>query len=357
MKAIALSNKGLEDISALEIKELIDVKTEIKDSVVLFDATEEELALLSYKGQSFKRIMIYLGEFSVNDSEDFAKVSKIDFSKWLANDKTFAVRTEIILNENFCTQEVEYETGSNIKTDSKVELKNPDVTIFAYIFENNGYIGIDFSGDIAKRDYKIYTSRHDLKGNIAYALARLSGYDGSSDKIFANPLCTNGTIAVEAALFGTGKSVNFFNKEKFPFLKFFAFDLSKFDSEEKEAKVIAFDWQFGHVKASRNNAKIAGIELNALKSDIGWIKNSFKENEADCIAANLPHTKLVDIAQQGKELFSMAKSVLKKNGKIAVCSSALELKDIASEHGFSLADERDIVNGKEVLKIATFLNK
>ena len=43
MKAIVLTNKGLEDISAKEIKELINKKAEIHEGFLIFEAEQKEI--------------------------------------------------------------------------------------------------------------------------------------------------------------------------------------------------------------------------------------------------------------------------------------------------------------------------
>lgn len=296
MQALAISYKGIEDITALEIKELIKKESKIKERCVIFDAESEELAKLSYLSQGSNRILILLDEFKIKSIEDLKRISKIDFSKWLKN-KTFAARCQIINNE-FSAQQIEKATGDEI--DAKVNLKNPDITIFLYIYKDNCYVGIDFSGDISKRDYRIFTARNDIKGPIAYALVRLSDYN--QKKSFLNLNAKAGTIAIEAALFGSGLSPNFFNKNKFPFLKFTKISLDKFDKPQKPVKVYASD-SSGFLKLVEKNAKIAGVDIKLQKQ------------EADCIV-------------------SYDKTALIKN----------------------LKKPREVQYGKETLKIATFKN-
>ncbi|MBR9691248.1 hypothetical protein GOV06_00520 [Candidatus Woesearchaeota archaeon] len=278
MKGLAISYKGMEDITSLEIKELLKAKTEVKENCVKFECSKEEMALLCYKGQAVNRVLILLDEFKINKIEDIKK--EVDISEY---GKSFAVRTEIVDSE-LDTKEVEIAAAEKIE--GKVDLDNPDVTVFVYIYQDNAYLGIDFSGDLSKRDYKIFNTRDDLKGTIAYALVRLSGY--SDEKSFLNLDSKSGTIAIEAALFGSGLSVNYYNKKKFPFLKFLDIDLSKFDEEKKDAKVYAFDSQ-GYLKVAEKNAKVAGVKINLEKVDADCvvkyergkaeIKNLEKEKE------------------------------------------------------------------------------
>lgn len=353
MKALAISYKGMEDITALEIKELLKAKTEIKKSCVLFDIKKlEELALLCYRGQAVNRVLLLLDNFKISKIEDLKRIGGIDFSEWL-KDRTFAARCEIVENEELSSKEIEKATGDEIE--GKVNLDNPDITVFVYIHKNDCYVGIDFGGDLGKRSYKIFTQRFDLKGTIAYSLVRLAGYKGKG--IILDPFCRNGTIAIEAALFGSGLSVNYFNK-KFPFLKFLEIDLGKFDKKIKETKIFGFDDQLGYIKSAQKNSKIAGVDkqISFSKLDIGWLDIKFKKDEVNFIVSNAPRaTRYSKPEKEYKEFFHQAKFVLKKTGKIIVCCNKTELlKGYAGEDGFKVVEERDIVHGKEVLKTVMF---
>jgi len=67
MKGLIITNKGMEHVSALEVKEFLkikDVKTE--DYVVNFPIKKSDnLDLLSKKSQSASRIIYLLGEIKV----------------------------------------------------------------------------------------------------------------------------------------------------------------------------------------------------------------------------------------------------------------------------------------------------
>ena len=78
MKALAISYKGMEDMTSLEIKEILGKDSEIKESCVLFDAEYEDMALYSYKGQAVNRLLILLDEFRIGSIEDLKRISKIE---------------------------------------------------------------------------------------------------------------------------------------------------------------------------------------------------------------------------------------------------------------------------------------
>ncbi len=177
MKALAITHKGIEDITSLEINELIKTKTTIKKSCVIFDVKSfEEIALVCYKAQSVKKILYLLDSFKITSLKDLKNISKSleEIKKFITKDKTFAVKCEHIENDNLEKDEICIETANALKLNAKVDLDNPDVIIFVYIYKNNCYLGIDFSGeDISKREYRIYTYHETLKASIAFSLFRI----------------------------------------------------------------------------------------------------------------------------------------------------------------------------------------
>ena len=65
MRAIAITHKGIEDITALEIKEIIKVNSNIKETVVLFEPKKiDDLCTLAYKAQSLIKVMYIFDNFN-----------------------------------------------------------------------------------------------------------------------------------------------------------------------------------------------------------------------------------------------------------------------------------------------------
>src|SRR3989338_8659719 len=164
MKCLSICYKGTEDIALNEIDELISSKGIVKEGCVVFDVSDyEKLAYYCYKTQCANRVMILLDSFKINSAEDLKRISSIDFSRFL-DGKTFAARTWVFENE-MNKAEIESTTGEFIE--GNVDLKNPNITVFGYGYSNTCYVGIDFSGDLSIRDYKIFTNRTDIKGSVA----------------------------------------------------------------------------------------------------------------------------------------------------------------------------------------------
>ncbi|MEM4264109.1 MAG: hypothetical protein QW666_04435 [Candidatus Woesearchaeota archaeon] len=357
MKGIAQTNKGIEDISTLEIKEIINSDSQAKEGFVIFEFNDfKDLFKLSYSAQSLSRVLYLLGKFNKNKLEE---ISNLDLKEWLEG-KTFAVACE--------QAELRAEIGKHIP--GKVNLSKPDITFFAILDKDDMYLCIDFSGDISKRQYRIFMGSETLKSGNAYALLRIAGYDAKKKLI--DPFCRAGTIAIEAALYACRLSPNFFNKHDFPFVHFIKFsniDFEKFfitidkqSNLDRETGIFAIDRTFNNVQAAKKNAKIAGIikKIDFSKTELEDLELKFNENSIDLVITEpiQPSKAIPDkiIDKIYKELFYQADFILKEKGAVAliVKSGVEQLKKWASEYKFKCVSERKIMQGKEtwiILKI------
>jgi len=364
MKGLAITNKGIEKEAALEIKELIKCKTSIKESVVLFEFSKyEDLFTLCYKGQSFAKVIFLFDFFEFNGKKSLIEnINKIKISEWADKKGTFRVSCKRVGSHDFSSQEIEDEIGKLI--DLKCDLINPDVIFYVYIYNNMCYLGIDFSGfDLSKRDYRIFAMPSSLKATIAYALTRISGY---KDGVLLDPFCGSGEIPIEAAMFKSNFPVNYYNKQKFAFLKLkknkkFNFDkfFKAIDSKIKKdkTKINCFDYQQRNVKTAEKNSKIAGVHklLNFSRQDTEFLELKFKKN-VDVIVTQPPaiskYSNKKDIEKIYNEFFYQAEYILKKNGKIVLISEhPEELKKYAEKYKFKIVDERSVFSGKKEFKV------
>jgi putative N6-adenine-specific DNA methylase len=380
MKGIAITHKGLEDISALEIKEIIKASSDVKETVVVFNLKNlDDLCTLAYKAQSLIKVMYLFDNFKVKKDEKSIlekvkkSVEKIDFKDWLDKEKTFRVSCKHIQNDNISSQEIEKETGAIVidkiqktsKYQQKVDLDNPDIIFYIYIYENQCYLGIDFCGfDLSKRDYKVFSNPADTKGTISYSLLRIAGYKESS--VLLDPFCSSGTIPIEAALFKMG-SVNFYRKDKFAFLKLMQFENHDFkklfnhDFNEEKPNILASDERLYNMRAAKKNAKIASVNkmIEFSKIDVDWLDTKYEKQSIDLIATKPIFLKyeLDKTKKLYDGFFYGAKYILKDKGKIAIISRGDDLIfELSKKHGFDIYHERIVFQGNQQLKV-TILQK
>jgi len=382
MKAIAITHKGIEDIAALEIKELIKVNSKVNETVVLFEPKKIiDLCTLAYKAQSIIKVICLFNEFKIQaDFNEILKtiekrIKKISFDKWLDKDRSFKVLCKHLTNDSFSSQDIEKETGAFIiesikqkkRYDQKVDLENPDLIFYVYIFNERCYLGIDFCGfDLSKRDYKVFSSASDIKGTIAYSLLRIAGY--KKEKKLLDPFCSSGIIPIEAALYNKG-TLNYYRKDDFAFLKLKPFEKQNFEQfftrlNKKEDKnkpfIAASDQQLYHIRSAKKNAKIAAInkDIEFSRADLEWLDTRFDKNEIDLIVTK-PMFSKYDLKRTKKtydEFFYATKYILSDKGKIVLISRTIDLlKESAEKNGFKITDERIVWQGQQKLEIIVFI--
>jgi len=382
MKAIAITHKGIEDIAALEVKEIIKVSSKVKETVVLFEPKKIiDLCTLAYKAQSIIKVICLFDEFKIQtDFNETLKtiekrIKKINFDKWLDKDKSFKVLCRHLTNDDFSSQDIEKETGAFIidnikergKYKQKVDLENPDLIFYVYIFNEKCYLGIDFCGFyLSKRDYKVFSSASDIKGTIAYSLLRIAGY--KKDRKLLDPFCSSGIIPIETALYNKG-SVNYYRKDDFAFLKLKPFEKQNFESffsklnknqDKNRPLIFASDQQLYHIRSAKKNAKIAAVNKNIefSRADLEWLDTRFDKNEIDFIVTK-PMFSKYDLKRTKKtydEFFYAAKYILSEKGKIVLISRSIDLlKESAEKNGFKITDERIVWQGQQKLEIIVFI--
>ena len=383
MKAIAITNKGLEGITKLEVKEILKIDSKTKTSVALFEVKDlTDLCKFCYKSQSIIKAGALLSKFKIDSINDLKKIKGFNLKQWFGKETTFAVRCKKIDNE-LSPKEIEETIGSQIfsnlkkiKIIPKVNLENPNISFLIYIYKNDAYFLIDFSGfDLNKRDYKVFTHPSDLKGNIAYSLLRFADYNNS----LLDPFCKSATIPIESALHFLNLSPHFFKKTDFSFLHlrplkktdfdklFLKFDKIKKKQEKTkkliiQPKIFAYDSLLRNITAAKKNAKIANVNKAIKFSKINLEDLDLKfENELDLIATYPPQpTKFnqKDIQQMYHEFFYQARLILSKSGKISLVTIKTDLmKEQAEKNNFSLEKEKKIMAGKQKLFFLLFKQK
>ncbi len=345
MKGLAITQKGAEEVSLQEIKEIINKEGEKKETAVLFEADSGELCTLCYHGRSFSRILQLLCWFEFDDLEDIEKKLKI------ANFQADSFRARCIRkgSHSFSSGDVEKLVGD--KVDSQVDLKNPQKTLLVYVYENTFYIGVDYCGfDLGKRSYKVFAHPSSLRGDTAYCLLRFADYNNKA--ALADPFCGSGTILIEAALYSANKSVHFYDKDKFAFNKFLKYEFK--DEFKKTGNILGMDSSQNAVVAARKNAKIAGADIELLKAGIDWLDTKLSEKSIDLIVTNPPQLskrkKTDNVLKAYDELFNNAGFVLRPKGTIAVITKDPgTIKEKAVKNGFKVKKESEISSYSSVV--------
>ncbi len=346
MKALAITLPGLSDVCSEEIREITGITGKQTAEGLLFEAEPEQVFAVCYKAQSACRVILLVSE---------GKISGLSIpSEYLKG--TISINSKTTTKAN--------ELSENIKA-NKV-YKNADIPFYLHFEDDNNWLGIDLTGDISKRDYRIFVGRETITGITSFAALKLAGYDAK--KTLLDPNCRAGSITIEAALLALGMPVRYYSKDKMPFTKVFKeFDFDNFYKKQDSAvkdkitgQIIAISELFPSIQATRKNAKIGGVlkAIDFSRTSVDWLDLKFEKNSVDCIVTQPVEMTMTfppeKFKKQASLFFERAKAILKKNGKICLVlrQGAEEYKQAAK--GFIAEHERTIRQGKEEWKILVF---
>ncbi len=363
MDSIAITFENMEDAASADIAGIIGPrKVEIKKTALLFNATDRELAKLSFFSQAFLRVARLLSYFEIDDSLEKAKkailenISDLRLDKILKN-KTFKVITK--RNNDFReinSQEISSIIGEAVlkSADAKVKMKNYDIAFFAYIHGTTLYFGIDFSGfDLSKRHYKVFSNQTALNSSFAYLLFKkgLLSLKNKNQLTLLDPFCGIATIPIEAALFSSSKFSRLHSADDFLFRSFVKPKLAH--SSKMSLKIYAFDSSVHNIRSAKKNAKIAGIAdaIEFSNASIEWLDTRLGEKSVSIIATLLPvpgkSMAEKEAIKQYNELFYQAEYILADDSAIVAATIKPGIFAESIPESFRLHSEIVTYQGKQ----------
>ena len=307
MKFIAYTFKGLEEITAREIK-----GKKINEKRILFSKKKNFIgsAVFSYE---------LVREIKYNDLKDL--INKIKKIKISIKGK-FSVDCNKDDNDKLNSQETRAKIGEIFHNRNyKVDLENPRTIIFIDINKNTCFLGKN--PVYYKRNYKVRSSRDSINSVVGYSLLKIADYN--KKEILVDPFCSDGVILIEAGLLG-GKKLYGFNED---------------------------------IKNARINAKVAKVKIEFSTNTVDWLDTVFKKESVDKIITKTPFvskTKSEEYVNKTiKEFFYQASYILKKNGLIVTLSPKTELLEkYSEEYKFKREKETEVRVGDINYKIHSF---
>jgi 23S rRNA G2445 N2-methylase RlmL len=353
-------NSGMEQLAAQEVKELIKAKATAHEALVEFKIkSKEELLLLIHRLQSVKRIAINLGKFGSLDKLDFASLKfpwkevlsaetklKINVENVKGNDNRLEISRKVIA-QLFPILTKEFNSSPII------EMKHPDVEVIIHRSGEEYFIGLDVCGkELNARAYRLFVNHAAFKGDLGYYLIRKSGFK-AGEKLLSG-FAKDGTVAIEAALYGNELRVTADSKE-FSFHKFSLFkefDFAKFAEETfvqpKTPTVInAFDLGMQSVIAANKNSALAKTKnyVGFHKYGLDELELKFSEGEFDRI---IMHVTLKDEANLN-EIYYQTLFLLKSGGTLLIIGR--KGFELSISNKFKLISEEEIQRGESFHKV------
>ena len=220
MKIVAKTLYGFEELLAEELRELGASAITIGNRVVEFEGDKKLLYTANLWLRTAISLLLPIKTFKFKDEYDLKKeFSKFNFSLYMSNNKTFAVKGAVNSPEfNYTKYPMLLLKDAiadffNDKYGSRpsVDTKSPNVVFDIHISGDSCTVSLNSSGaPLFQRGYRKGTGLAPLNEVVAAGLIMFSGWDKKSN--FIDVFCGSGTIAIEAALMANGMPSNISRK-------------------------------------------------------------------------------------------------------------------------------------------------
>ena len=300
---IAKTFMGLEPVLANELTQLGAKNVQAGRRMVSFTGDKEMMYRANFQLHTAIRILKPIKHFKALSADDvYEGVKAVDWTEYLALDKTFAVDSVVFSEEFRHSKFVAYKVKDaivdqfreNTGNRPNISVSNPDMRLHIHIAEDQCTLCLDSSGEsLHRRGYRQESVEAPLNEVLAAGMILMTGWRGETD--FIDPMCGSGTLLIEAALIARNMAPGLFLTE-FAFEKWPDFDADLFDkiynddSNEREFThhIYGYDVDIKAVNTARLNVKAAG-----LTSDITVEEQDFKDftqpKEKSIMVTNPPY--------------------------------------------------------------------
>lgn len=300
---IAKTFMGLEPVLAKELTQLGASDVQVGRRMVSFKGDKELLYRANFQLHTAIRILKPIKHFRALSADDvYEGVKDIEWSEYIALDKTFAVDSVVFSEEFRHSKFVAYKVKDAIvdqfreRTGKRpnISISNPDIRLHIHIAEDQCTLCLDSSGEsLHRRGYRQESVEAPLNEVLAAGMIMMTGWQGDTD--FIDPMCGSGTLLIEAALIARNMAPGLFRKE-FAFEKWPDFDADLFDkiynddSQKREFNhhIYGYDVDIKAVNTARLNAKAAGLTSDITVTEQDF-KNFTKPKEKSIIVTNPPY--------------------------------------------------------------------
>ena len=367
-KFFATTPIGIEDVSAKEILRMLGCKVDVGVGKVFFESKiEEAVYSLNLMARTLHKVFIQLCKEKFVFLDDLYRFAKnIDYTWFIREEQSFAVRSERVGVHNFTSMDVSRVVGQAV-IDSflescgkrlKVNLDEPDVEIYAFVKENDFLLGVNTTGEsLHKRGYRVYEHPAALKSTLACGMLQISGWKQENSII--DPMCGGATIPIEAAFITRNMAPNRFRKN-FAFLKLKIFEEKEFEEfrmkileNEKtgDSHIFGMEKFRRHLEGGIKNAEKAQVRDSILfKLGDATRKADYPDTDLDFIVVNPPYG--VRMIPQGSPI-KLYRSFLKTLKDVAsgatlvlITAASRRFKKAATDANVEILEERKALHGQ-----------
>lgn len=274
---IAPCHFGLEAVLKREIIDLGYDISKVEDGRVSFLGDEEAVCRANIGLRTAERILIKIGSFQAETYEElFQGTKSLPWEEFIPQDGKFWVaKAGSVRSKLFSPSDIQSVMKKamveRLKESYHISWFEEDGASFpirVFLLKDEVTVGLDTTGiSLHKRGYRRVTAKAPLAENLAAALLMLTPWRG--DRILVDPFCGSGTFLIEAAMMAANMAPGLqreFTAQQWSHIV--ESDLWKEMREEAEEMVDlsvetdiqGYDIDEAMVAASRENARLAGVE-------------------------------------------------------------------------------------------------
>ncbi|WP_019133030.1 THUMP domain-containing class I SAM-dependent RNA methyltransferase [Peptoniphilus obesi] len=324
IKIIVNMNFGLESVVKRELLDLGYEKLEVSDGQIKFDGNLRDIAILNLRLRSAERVFIEIASFEALSFEElFDNVYAIDWEDIISEEGNFIVQGRSAKSKLFsvsdCQRITEKAIIKKLQRTYKIdyfEKSKERYKLEVILYKDVARILLDTSGSgLHKRGYRAASYKAPISETLAAGLIQLSFWNDS--RVFWDPFCGSGTLAIEAAMIG--KNIAPGLSRKFDFEEFIFMDKEIMKEEkvkcyqeidyDKELEIYGTDISRQAIEIAKSNAEILGLE-NDIKFFVKDIRDLDLAGDYGVIVTNPPYGVRIggdDLAELEKELGKLYK--------------------------------------------------
>jgi putative N6-adenine-specific DNA methylase len=286
-RMVAKTIYGLEKLLSRELTDLGAHNVRMMNRSVEFHGDKQLMYEANLWCRTATRILKPILNFKTAGEEElYRRVLNIEWGKYLRLDQTFAVDAVIseskFRNSLYVAQKAKDAIVDRFRNETgqrpSVDLRNPDIRVNLYIYQNECTLAIDSSGEpLFKRGYRSKAGKAPLNEVLAAGIVLQSEWDRNSS--FVDAMCGSGTIVIEAALLARNIAPGL-TREIYGFMNWPDYDIDLFKMIYKKARkevipklnfaIVGSDINSKQIQEASENAKQAGIGNDVIfqQSDI-----------------------------------------------------------------------------------------
>lgn len=325
LNIIATSAFGLESIVVHELKKIGIEKTQVENGRINFQGDYSSIVKSNLWLRCADRILIKLAEFRAYDFEQlFQGALAVEWENFIPVNGNMHVIGKSVNSKLHsvpgCQSIVKKAIIESMKRryrQEKFDETGPVYRIEVSMLKDMATLTLDTSGaGLHKRGYREEQGEAPLKETLAAGLVDLSRW--KPDRVFADPMCGSGTIAIEAAMRGKNIApglIRKFSSEEWPEIPASLWKNCREEAEDLVSKnhleIFASDIDKKVFDAAVNNAKRArvGDSIIFQKKPVSEFSSSKKYG---CIVCNPPYGERLQDEKEVQVLYKEMGKVFSK---------------------------------------------